>query len=188
MNRESISKRKRFEIFKRDGFECQYCGATPPGVVLHCDHIEPVSKGGSSDMDNLITACQSCNQGKSDIQLNSVPQSLSERSAEVKEREEQIAGYQEILRLKRERLEGEAQEILEIFCKSYGIDGIPKMDFVSIKRFVDKLGYHDCHEAAEMACSKFYSGYSRSFKYFCGICWSKIKEMDAFLMNIEAGK
>lgn len=33
--RKSISKKVRFEVFKRDGFSCQYCGATPPGALLH---------------------------------------------------------------------------------------------------------------------------------------------------------
>ena len=28
----SLSKKARFEIFKRDGFVCQYCGAHPPKV------------------------------------------------------------------------------------------------------------------------------------------------------------
>jgi len=52
----AISKKDRFEIFKRDGFKCGYCGQTPPDVVLEIDHIEPVSKGGSDDIWNLITA------------------------------------------------------------------------------------------------------------------------------------
>jgi len=29
-DRTPISKRVRFEVFKRDGFQCQYCGASPP--------------------------------------------------------------------------------------------------------------------------------------------------------------
>ena len=60
----SVSKRIRFEVFKRDQFTCQYCGAQAPDVVLHADHIEPKSKGGSDDIMNLISACQSCNLGK----------------------------------------------------------------------------------------------------------------------------
>ena len=31
------------------------------------DHIVPVSKGGTNDLDNLVTACEQCNLGKSDI-------------------------------------------------------------------------------------------------------------------------
>ena len=38
--RKSISKKARFEVFKRDSFTCQYCGRTAPDVVLHLDHKE----------------------------------------------------------------------------------------------------------------------------------------------------
>ena len=31
--RKPISKKTRFEIFKRDGFSCRYCGAHPPEAV-----------------------------------------------------------------------------------------------------------------------------------------------------------
>jgi len=68
-SRKSTGKRLRFEIFKRDGFTCQYCGAQPPDVVLVVDHIHPVAAGGTSDPLNLITACETCNQGKSDKTL-----------------------------------------------------------------------------------------------------------------------
>lgn len=67
--RKSTGKRLRFEIFKRDGFTCQYCGAQPPDVVLVVDHIHPVSKGGDNDPLNLITSCEPCNQGKADKTL-----------------------------------------------------------------------------------------------------------------------
>lgn len=70
--RKNLSKRKRFEIFKRDGFTCQYCGSQPPNVVLVIDHIEPVSKGGSNDEMNLISSCEACNQGKSDKLLQNI--------------------------------------------------------------------------------------------------------------------
>lgn len=65
----ALSKRERFEIFKRDAFICQYCGNRPPDVVLEVDHIDPRSKGGSDDQINLITACWDCNRGKSNKEL-----------------------------------------------------------------------------------------------------------------------
>jgi hypothetical protein len=67
--RKNPSKRLRFEVFKRDGFSCQYCGQQPPTVVLVADHIDPVKLGGASVIENLITACESCNQGKADKPL-----------------------------------------------------------------------------------------------------------------------
>ena len=68
----SLSKRTRFEIFKRDGFTCQYCGQRPPDVVLEVDHIDPSSKGGSDEELNLVTSCFDCNRGKSDRRLSDV--------------------------------------------------------------------------------------------------------------------
>lgn len=67
--RKSTGKRLRFEVFKRDAFTCQYCGAQPPDVVLVIDHIHPVADGGDNDPLNLITACEACNQGKADKAL-----------------------------------------------------------------------------------------------------------------------
>ena len=62
--RKNVSNKTRFEVFKRDNFTCQYCGKSAPEVVLNVDHIEPVSKGGSNDISNLITSCFECNNGK----------------------------------------------------------------------------------------------------------------------------
>jgi len=72
MVRKSTGKRLRFEIFKRDSFKCQYCGAQPPNVVLVIDHVHPVAQGGDNDPINLITSCEVCNQGKSDRLLGNI--------------------------------------------------------------------------------------------------------------------
>lgn len=54
----------RFEVLKRDGFACRYCGRKAPEVTLHVDHVVPRAKGGSDDPSNLVAACSACNQGK----------------------------------------------------------------------------------------------------------------------------
>lgn len=51
-------------VFKRDDHTCQYCGKV--GGKLECDHIVPISKGGSNNENNLNTACQKCNRQKKD--------------------------------------------------------------------------------------------------------------------------
>lgn len=62
-----LGKALRFEILARDGFRCQYCGATPTdGALLQVDHRKPRARGGTDEHDNLTTACQDCNYGKSD--------------------------------------------------------------------------------------------------------------------------
>lgn len=71
--RKSTGKRLRFSVFQRDHFTCQYCGAQPPAVVLVVDHIDPVARGGQTTIDNLITACETCNQGKADRSLGQCP-------------------------------------------------------------------------------------------------------------------
>ncbi|MFV0378581.1 MAG: HNH endonuclease [Mangrovibacterium sp.] len=61
-----ISTMLRFEIFQRDNFTCQYCGKTKnDGAKLVIDHKIPISKGGTDSIDNLVTACNECNLGKS---------------------------------------------------------------------------------------------------------------------------
>lgn len=91
-DRKSISKKTRFEVFKRDGFKCQYCGKCAPEVVLHVDHIHPVSKGGEDDMMNYVTACFDCNSGKSDRLLSDDSAIAKQRQQleELNERREQL--------------------------------------------------------------------------------------------------
>lgn len=48
---------------RRDQYRCQHCGVHQgkwKNVDLHVHHIKPVSKGGSNDLDNLTTLCNSC--------------------------------------------------------------------------------------------------------------------------------
>lgn len=66
----ALSKKLRFEVFKRDSFTCQYCGKSAPDVILHVDHIDPKSKGGKDNIVNLITSCADCNLGKKDRRLD----------------------------------------------------------------------------------------------------------------------
>jgi len=62
--RQSVSPKLRFNVLKRDGFSCQYCGVKAPTSELRVDHRIPASGGGSDDPSNLVTACHTCNAGK----------------------------------------------------------------------------------------------------------------------------
>ena len=55
---------RRFRIFVRDQFRCQYCGAKLSARELTLDHITPRSKRGRSTPENLATACVRCNTRK----------------------------------------------------------------------------------------------------------------------------
>jgi 5-methylcytosine-specific restriction endonuclease McrA len=51
----------RFNVFLRDRFSCQYCGARED---LTFDHVIPRSRGGMTTWENVITACSPCNLAK----------------------------------------------------------------------------------------------------------------------------
>jgi len=53
----------RFNVFLRDRFTCQYCGARDD---LTFDHLVPRSKGGQTTWENVVAACSPCNLRKSD--------------------------------------------------------------------------------------------------------------------------
>ena len=56
----------RRNIFKRDHFTCQYCGAQPGSEELTLDHVIPRAQGGESRWDNCVLACLPCNKRKAD--------------------------------------------------------------------------------------------------------------------------
>lgn len=62
--RQPIPRKLRHEVFKRDGYRCRECGASKDETSLEIDHIVPVAKGGTNDIDNLQTLCRECNRMK----------------------------------------------------------------------------------------------------------------------------
>lgn len=91
--RKALSKKTRFEVFKRDKFTCQYCGKSAPDVILEVDHVVPVAEGGTDDMLNLVTACFDCNRGKGARELSD--------DAVIKRQKKQL----DLLQERREQLE-----------------------------------------------------------------------------------
>ncbi len=51
----------RFNLFLRDEFCCQYCGAKGD---LTFDHVVPRARGGVTSWENVVAACSSCNLRK----------------------------------------------------------------------------------------------------------------------------
>lgn len=59
-NRRRLTRRA---VFARDEWACQYCGS---GSDLTVDHVIPRSKGGSSEWENVVACCATCNRRKAD--------------------------------------------------------------------------------------------------------------------------
>lgn len=174
--RVAVSKKLRFDVFKRDGFACQYCGAHPPDVILECDHIMPVVEGGQSTLDNLVTACFACNRGKGKRSLLVVPQSLTDKAAEIAEREEQLQGYREILWAQQSRIEEDMWQVATTLFPKSDEKGLARAWLRSIRMFNERLGLDEALDAADIALGQgpVYND-KRLFAYFCGVCWRKVR-------------
>jgi 5-methylcytosine-specific restriction endonuclease McrA len=55
------SRRLSGPLATTHGGRCAYCGLVRP---LHADHREPLERGGSSDIANILPACARCNLRK----------------------------------------------------------------------------------------------------------------------------
>lgn len=175
MPRISFSKKIRFDVFKRDNFKCQYCGGTPPIVVLEIDHIVPVSKNGTNEIDNLATSCFNCNRGKGSSELNVLPQTTIEKSEQIKEKEDQYKEFKKIQNKIRKRLNKEISQIDDLYNSYFNQFRLnDRFKNGSIKTFINKLGFHSVYNSMEISCGKIYDK-DEAIKYFCGICWNKIK-------------
>lgn len=147
--RKTLSKKTRFEIFKRDSFTCQYCGKSAPDVILHVDHIMPISKGGDDDITNLITSCESCNQGKKDILLDddAVIAKRKKQLDDLQERREQIEMMYEwqvgLSDLENEQVEAVCRLFTELIPE-YSINDNGRE---SIKKIVGKYGLSEALES-----------------------------------------
>lgn len=178
-NRVALSKKTRFEIFKRDGFTCRYCGKQPPDTVLEVDHINPVANGGDNDPLNLITSCFDCNRGKADKELQEVlprPDADFEYLA-VQQEISELTRYQ-YFKSKRDSVLNEVAESLRsTWANAFMKNEAPRLiDFIKLLQqippeIIEKAIYITSNK---MAGRHLYSQYS----YMCGVCWNLVKEKD----------
>lgn len=155
--RKPLSKRIRFEVFKRDSFKCQYCGASAPDVLLHADHIKPVVEGGTNDITNLITSCLPCNLGKSDKLLNddSAIKKRKTQLDDLQERREQLdmmmewaQGLQDIKSQAVERLVSNWNNLAPGFTLS-------ENGRQTIRKWIKKYTIEDILSAMEISASQY---------------------------------
>lgn len=179
-----ISRRLRFEVFKRDNFTCKYCGRKSPEVVLELDHIIPKSKGGKSDEINLITSCFECNRGKGNLNLSEriIGEDPYDKAIEILEKERQLAEYNEVIKKQNERIDEDIEFFIEYWNAEFS-SYFKDEWIISLKYFLKNISIHRLIENVEFAYLKCRGAkydckthfLTNMFKYFCGICWKQIK-------------
>lgn len=181
MKRRPLTKKSRFEIFKRDQFTCVYCGSTPPAVTLEVDHVIPVSSGGENEIDNLVCSCFDCNRGKGKNNLDSIPETINEKAEYAKEREGQIKEYRKLIKRVRARKSRDVKAVNDVFKTYFEDRGLTDKFKRSIKyNFVEKIDVTDLTEYMHQSCNRFDDDPNRAISYFCGICWNRIKARSAY--------
>ena len=181
--RKSISKKTRFEVFKRDRFTCQYCGRMSPDVILEVDHIKPVAEGGTNSLMNLITACRDCNRGKGKKELSDESElkkqqaqlaDLAERRDQAKMMIEWRSELTDIHRMQAESISDYIATVSDWSCSEHGINILVKL--------IRQFSFTEVYDAAEIAFSYYYKGtdssWNKAFDKLGGICYNRRKQRE----------
>lgn len=178
--RKPLSKAMRFEVFKRDKFTCQYCGASAPDVVLEVDHIKPVSKGGSNDLINLVTACRACNRGKTNKELSddSTVKKQRQQLEELQERREQL----EMMMKWRELLEEETRNeiaAINVLLMNETKWGLNEYGERTARKLIRRFGFNEVYDACVIAIDRYYTGtessWDTAWNKVGGVCYNRKK-------------
>ena len=178
--RKPISKKLRFEVFKRDSFTCQYCGRKAPDVVLEVDHIHPVSKGGKNELMNLVTSCRDCNRGKGKRKLSDDSEVMIQRNQleELNQKREQMKMMLE-WKLELQRFEEEQiDEIEGLFNYITGfVFNTPARR--ECEERIRKYGFEEVYECTKLSCEKYFKdsflSAEKAWDKVGGICYNRKK-------------
>ena len=186
----AVSRRLRFEILRRDGHTCRYCGASAPDAKLTVDHVLPVALGGSDEPENLTTACTDCNAGKSSIGPDQAV------VADVSNDAARLADAMRIAVNRRARLRDEMGWSIDAFNTAwagwtYGKDKLPVPRDAgwqdSIERFLDSgLCSDELIDDLLPKAMRSQASPAKVWVYFCGMAWRSIRELQAMALEIAA--
>ena len=188
--RKPISKKVRFEVFKRDSFTCQYCGKKAPDAILHVDHIKPVSKGGGNTLLNYVTSCVECNQGKGATELsdNSSVEKSRQQAEILQKRREQIEMMRDWQLSLVDEESREVEAVNDLYSKltnsKFAISESYKTS--TIYPLVKKYGLVEVMEALRDGSAS-YGDPSKALEKLSGICYcrnNREAEKRVFVLNI----
>lgn len=186
--RDGVSKRMRFEVFKRDGFRCRYCGRSAPDVVLQADHLLAVANGGPDEIGNLVTSCADCNGGKSCVPLGDVVSGpvpdvdlQDAKLDQMKKETDRMLQYQKRaaeVRLEQERAVGFLKsEWLGLFPAGRAVTTEKNFD-AGLRMIWERLPLDEIADSMQITKRRSDDGRVHDYtaeRYFFGVCWNKIK-------------
>lgn len=178
----AISKRLRFEILRRDNFQCRYCGAKPPEAELRVDHVKPEALGGSNEPENLVASCEPCNSGKSSVALDGPVVADIERDA---------IRWAQAIRVAADAMVEEQWAIeqrnaaFQSAWATWTYGGAKKIpvplpgDWVNTVDRLRAAGLSDqlLSQAVTVAMSAQHVEPENTFRYFCGVAWRMVGDL-----------
>lgn len=173
----AVSKRVRYEVLRRDNHACRYCGATAPETKLVVDHVVPVALGGADAPTNLVAACEPCNSGKTSTTPDGPLVADVEDQALAWSRHMRAAA--EITRADLHHKQACCEAFEQFWSNYYGTgyraplpdDWRQSIDMLRISA-LDPGGLFD---AVCVALDNPGVAPGREFRYFMGVCWSKLR-------------
>lgn len=188
----AISKRLRFEVLKRDGHRCHYCGVTAAEAKIVVDAVVPEALGGShKDPANLVAACDPCNNGKT---------SSSPDAPLVAAVAEDAARWARAMTVATEKMRAELAGHIEIHEKfdrqwsdwTYGTAKLPIPRPDDWRQSVDTflaagLPMDVLQWCVQQAMTRKQVKAAGTWRYMCGIAWSKVTELQASAQVFASG-
>lgn len=191
----NIPQRVRYEVLRRDGYRCYYCGATAADAKLTVDAVVPEALGGShKDPANLVTACGPCNGGKTSSSPDAPLVAAVAEDAARWAQAMRVAQEQMLANIKgREAAQEQFRQWWDAWGYGEGDDRqlIPKDP--NWRYSVDQLTsaglplqvLKDC---IDRAMTRKNLQPENTFRYMCGVAWRKITELQEAARQVANGK
>lgn len=64
LRRNTDARFSKGNVFLRDQYHCLYCGCAINNSTGTLDHVIPISRGGRTNWENIVSACAPCNTRK----------------------------------------------------------------------------------------------------------------------------
>lgn len=185
----AVSKRLRYEVLRRDGHACRYCGAAAPDARLTVDHVVPVALGGRDDPTNLVAACVDCNAGKSasspdqplvaDVQADSLRWSRAMQIA-AQGRRNELADLTDYI--------GEIDRLWREWKLTNGEPVDRPIDWQRSAEvfFGNQVAVEEWQYAVRRTMENPRIVSYKAWTYMCGILWSRLREQTEIAQAIAA--